>query len=76
MRSLFLPEFDLLVANPSRLLEINEENESLLNLNEITFLIVDEYIQFRKMQAMDLVKKCVDLLPVAFLPERIIKSLR
>lgn len=59
-------EFDLLIANPSRLLDICEENQQgLLDLSEITFLIVDEYIQFRKMQTMDLVKKCVELLRVA-----------
>lgn len=53
---------DLLVVNPVRLLEIMEENEGLVNLNNVTFLIVDEYIQFRKMQAMDNVKKLVEKL--------------
>ena len=55
---------DLIIANPLRLLEIIEENEGLVNLNCISFLIVDEYIQFRKLQLMDHVKKLVEKLPV------------
>lgn len=53
---------DLIIANPLRLLEIMEENEGLLDLSTVNFLIVDEYIQFRKMQAMDNVKKLVEQL--------------
>lgn len=57
---------DLIIANPLRLLEIMEENEGLLDLSTVNFLIVDEYIQFRKMQAMDNVKKLVEQLQVIF----------
>lgn len=53
---------DLIITNPTRLLEIMSENENLIDLNTISFLIVDEYIQFRKMQAMDNVKKLVEML--------------
>lgn len=66
---------DLLVVNPVRLLEIMEENEGLVNLNNVTFLIVDEYIQFRKMQAMDNVKKLVEKLRV-IISKRIIRLFR
>lgn len=59
-------DFDLIVANPIRLLEILDENERLFNLNHINFLAVDEYIQFRKTQTMDYVKKLVDKLRVIF----------
>jgi superfamily II DNA/RNA helicase len=49
-------------VNPIRLLEIMEENSTLVDLSNVTFLIVDEYIQFRKMQAMENVKKLVEKL--------------
>ncbi len=62
----------MIIANPVRLLEIINENENLLNLNDISFLIVDEYIQFRKMQAMDNVKKVVELLKVS--PNKLTKK--
>ena len=58
-------DFDLLIANPTRLLEILKENETLKSILEtITFLIVDDYIQFRKTQMMDDVKKLVSFLKV------------
>lgn len=57
---------DLIIANPLRLLEIMEENEGLVDLSTVNFLIVDEYIQFRKMQAMDNVKRLVEQLQVIF----------
>ena len=47
-----------------RFLEILAENENIINLLSINFLIVDEYIQFRKMQTMDYVKKLVEKLRV------------
>jgi len=53
---------DLLIVNPVRLIEIIEDDSSLVDLSNVTFLIVDEYIQFRKMQAMENVKKVVDKL--------------
>lgn len=43
-----------------------EENEGLVDLSTVNFLIVDEYIQFRKMQAMDNVKRLVEQLQVIF----------
>ena len=55
---------DLIVGNPLRLLELMKENENLINLNNISLLIVDEYIQFRKMQTMEYVKQLVEKLPV------------
>ena len=54
---------DLIIANPARLLELIEEDASLLDLSAISFLVVDEYIQFRKTQAMDDVKRLVERLP-------------
>jgi hypothetical protein len=51
-----------LVANPIRLLEIIEQNKDLIALSNVKFLIIDEYIHFRKMQSMDDVKRCVELL--------------
>lgn len=59
-------DVDLIIANPLRLLEIMEENEGLVDLSTVNFLIVDEYIQFRKMQAMDNVKRLVEQLQVIF----------
>lgn len=47
-----------------RFLEILAENENIVNILSINFLIVDEYIQFRKMQTMDYVKKLVEKLRV------------
>jgi hypothetical protein len=47
-----------------RFLEILAENENIVNMLTINFLIVDEYIQFRKMQTMDYVKKLVEKLRV------------
>ena len=38
---------------------------NLVNLLNVRFLIVDEYIQFRKTQTMDYVKNVVDLLRVS-----------
>ena len=58
-------DFDFLIANPTRLLEILKENETLKSILEtISFLIVDDYIQFRKTQMMDDVKKLVSFLKV------------
>ena len=53
-----------MIANPLRLIEIIEDNEDLVNLADVTLLVVDEYIQFRKTQTMDNVKKIVDNLRV------------
>ena len=53
-----------MIANPIRLIELIEENEDLVNLSNVTFLVVDEYIQFRKTQTMDYVKKIVENLRV------------
>lgn len=60
----FIIEPDLLIANPLRLLEIIEENQEIISFMNVTFLIVDEYIQFRKTQTMDHVKKVVENLRV------------
>ena len=57
-----LKDADLLIVNPIRLLEIMEEDSSLVDLSNVTFLLVDEYIQFRKMQAMENVKRLVEKL--------------
>ena len=38
---------------------------NLVNFLNVRFLIVDEYIQFRKTQTMDYVKNVVDLLRVS-----------
>ena len=62
----------MIVANPIRLLEIIEENAKLINMNYVNFLIVDEYIQFRKTQTMDYVKKIVDKLRVRRINKNII----
>jgi hypothetical protein len=53
-----------LIANPIRLLEILDENPDITNLNGVTFLIIDEYIMFRKVQHMDYVKRVVEKLQV------------
>lgn len=53
-------EFDILIANPLRLLEIIDEDDSIVSLNSISFLVIDEYIQFRKMQVMDDVKRLIE----------------
>lgn len=53
-----------MIANPTRLLEIINENQNLIDLSHISFLIVDEYIQFRKSQTMDFVKDVVEYLKV------------
>ena len=59
-------KYDLLIANPLRLLSIIEEDESVARyLKLVTFLIVDEYIQLRKLQIMDQVKKLVSYLSVS-----------
>lgn len=60
----FYKAHDLLIANPTRLLEIINENQNLINLSHVSFLIVDEYIQFRKSQTMDFVKDIVEYLKV------------
>jgi hypothetical protein len=57
-------DVDFIIANPMRFLEILAENENIVNMLTINFLIVDEYIQFRKMQTMDYVKKLVEKLRV------------
>jgi hypothetical protein len=57
-------DVDFIIANPMRFLEILAENENIVNMLSINFLIVDEYIQFRKMQTMDYVKKLVEKLRV------------
>lgn len=57
-------DVDFIIANPMRFLEILAENENIVNILSINFLIVDEYIQFRKMQTMDYVKKLVEKLRV------------
>ncbi|RNA44223.1 ATP-dependent RNA helicase dbp2-like [Brachionus plicatilis] len=54
--------YDLMIANPTRLLEIINENQNLVDLSHISFLIIDEYIQFRKSQTMDFVKDIVEYL--------------
>lgn len=57
-----------MIANPNRLLELINENQEingLVDLLNVRFLVVDEYIQFRKTQTMDLVKNVVDMLRVA-----------
>jgi superfamily II DNA/RNA helicase len=59
-----LDKFDLLIANPIRLNDLIEEerenDQDLISLSNVSFVIVDEYIQFRKSQTMDIVKKCVE----------------
>ena len=48
-----------------RLLELMAENENLISLSNVTFFVVDEYIQFRKTQTMDYVKQVADRLRVS-----------
>jgi superfamily II DNA/RNA helicase len=64
-----LKGYEFLIANPSRLLDLvnQEEENKIIDLKNVTYLIVDEYIQFRKSQTMDQVKAVVDLLRVIIL---------
>lgn len=63
--SFIIKDIDFLVANPMRLLELMAENENLISLSNVTFFVVDEYIQFRKTQTMDYVKQVADRLRVS-----------
>ena len=53
-----------MIANPIRLSQLLEEerenDQDLISLSNVSFVIVDEYIQFRKSQTMEFVKKCVE----------------
>ena len=58
-------KLDILIANPLRLLAISEEDECCAKLlSNVSFLIVDEYIQMRKLQIMDQVKKLISYIKV------------
>ena len=63
----FKDDFEILIANPIRLIEIiNDADNSIsqVMLSRVTMLIIDEYIQFRKMQTMDYVEDVVEILRV------------
>jgi hypothetical protein len=45
-------------------LEILNEKADAISFGNVSFLIVDEYIQFRKTQCMDYVKNIVERLNV------------
>lgn len=44
--------------------QAGREEKKLIDLSNVTYLIVDEYIQFRKTQTMDNVKSVTDMLRV------------
>jgi superfamily II DNA/RNA helicase len=55
----------VLIGNPIRILDLIDSEPELIDFSQVTLLIVDEYIQFRKSQTMDYVKQLVNKLNVS-----------